>query len=63
MKQENKTNIGNAGIISGLFVPLIGIILAIIAIAKDNQDTNRGILALIISILSWFFGILILALL
>lgn len=43
--------IGIAGIIIGLFLPIVGIILGIIALAKRN--VVMGLAAIVISAIAW----------
>lgn len=58
-KKTEETNkaVGICSIIIGLFIPIAGLILGIIATSKKDEDTTLGIIGLVMSIISWGFWI------
>jgi hypothetical protein len=59
VKKEVKNTLGILGIIIGLFVPIAGFVLGIISITR-GEKTAVGVLAIVLSILSWLVAIMIL---
>jgi len=54
MEKENKSNVcGIVGLCIGWSMPLVGIILGIIALAKKEPTKALGILSIIESVIFW----------
>jgi len=56
MKEEKKSTIGVVGICLGFFIPLVGIILGIISLAKKEKSVAVGVISIVIGTVGWIFA-------
>ena len=53
MEKEKSNVCGIVGLCTGWFVPLSGIVLGIIALARKEKTPALGILSIVVGILAW----------
>jgi hypothetical protein len=60
MKKEKKNTIGIIGFIFSFLSPIVGLILGIISLAKEERTPAWGISAIVISVLNFLISLAIL---
>jgi hypothetical protein len=55
MKEKKSDICGIIGLCTGWLVPLAGIVLGIIALARKEQSKWAGITSIVVALLAWIF--------
>ena len=51
--EEKKNTLGIVGICLGLFIPIVGIILGIISLAKKEKSVTIGVISIVVGTVGW----------